>query len=508
MSASPAGAASGQTPNGSASSKFAPKKRLNNPLVPPSRNGSRKASPFLTRPVAKANGASRPGPNGAPRAKPQPRSATSQPTFANEDGEKEEDLGPPTKQFPVFTTKRALLNGIRYHAMRLMARQEEDIYSESSFTRPIRLHRRNPRLQPGDTYAQDGDAEDNDEDPERKLEEQRKAERQAIRQANQAQIAPNLKENPKKRDFTKKIEQVYRSHDNLEAKKRAQLRYEETMPWHLEDFDFKNCWVGNYEANLSETFVVFVPEHERFRMVPVEKWYKFNPKAKFKVLSAEEAEARMAKGVSDPKFVREAKIKAKQEEQLKKNKPQKLFLRKGERGERPGGRGSVDDDERGEAIADENDIDFDLKDDFQDDEENPLFDDEEIEKEAERRITREQKEANVFRDIKEEKDYDAEEAKERLEKQELKKREKATRKALRKEEQRSTYLDSDDSDKNPYSDSVSSAFSAHMFFTSFAHLVILERFGVRNGTSEARGRSQTERKGGHRESQSRGYNEG
>ena len=503
MSASPAGATSGQTPNGAPRPVFHPKKRKNNPLITTSRAG-RNSAPSRSRPLAKTNGTSTHGLPGAPRAAPPSRTATPQPAHANDTVGPEEDLGPPSVEYPVYTTKRALLNGIRYHAMRLQAREQDiNIYNESSFTRPIRLHRRNPRLQPGDPHAQDGDAEDNDEEPERKLEEQRRAERQAIREANQAQIAPNVKENPKKRHFSRKIEQVYRSHDNLEAKKRSLLRYEETMPWHLEDFDYKNCWVGSYEAPMSESFVVFVPEQERFRMIPVEKWYKFNPKGKFKVLTSEEAEARMAKGVSDPKFVREAKIKAKQEEQLRNSRPQKLFLRRGERGERSSRRVGGEDDETGEAIADENDIDFDMKDDFQDDEENPLFDDDDQVKEAESKISREQKEANVFKDLKEEKDFDAEEAKAKLEKEERRKKQKATRKALRKDDNRATIVDSDDSDRNPYSDTVSYMclsilFDVSQLFTLEMDTLLanpfIERLRLRHRRAKARGRKQTKRK--------------
>ena len=483
MSASPAGGPSGQTPNNANPPPFRVKKRKYNPLVPPSRSGGRNTTaPPPTRPVAKPNAPSHLIPNGQARATPQPQRATPQPTLTNDTTEKEEDLGPPTATFPVYTTKRDLLEGIRYHAMRLHSRgQDVDIYNESQFTRPVRLHRRNPRQQPGDHNAQDGDAEDNDEDSERKLDEQRRAERQAIREANQAQIAPNMKENPKKREFNKKIEQVYRAHDNLEAKKRSQLRYEETMPWHLEDFDHKNNWVGSYEAPMSESFVAFIPEQEKFRMVPIEKWYKFNPKAKFKVLSSEEAEARMAKGVSDPKFLRDAKIKAKQEEMLKNSKYQKFLVRRGERGERPGQR-RQEDDEMGEAIADENDLDFDYKEDFQDDEENALFDDEEIEKEAERKITREQKEANIFKDLKEEKDFDAEEAKEKLEKEELKKKERRLGRALRKAEKR--HIESD-SDRNPYSDSVSFMISLYQLTQSYCFMSAIDTFLIQILQSES-----------------------
>ena len=71
--------------------------------------------------------------------------------------------------------------------------------------------------------------------------------------------------------FKKKTEQVYRTDDTPEERKRNLLRYEETLPWHLEDDDNKNVWVGTYEEALSEKYILLLPEEGRFRMVPVEK---------------------------------------------------------------------------------------------------------------------------------------------------------------------------------------------------------------------------------------------
>ncbi|KAI9699500.1 MAG: hypothetical protein M1820_007131 [Bogoriella megaspora] len=466
MSDSPAKTPSGPTPNGTAQpAARINKKRKHNPLVSASRSSS-KPLPRPGQAGSRLNGGPQAGPSatsnnipqrGTPGAQRLPISTktpqTSTSAGSQETGEK--DLGPPNHEFKLVTTKRELMNSIRYHAMRLQSKDTEDLYDENQFTRPINLHRRNPHYHPGD-HLQDGDAEDEEDEVESKLDEERRAQKKATREANQALIAPNLKENSKKKDFQKKTQQVYSSYDDAAAKKRSQLRYEETMPWHLEDGSEKQVWIGHYEKAMSESFVMLVPgSNHDFRVVPLEKWYRFRPRATNKILSAEEAEERMNKGISEPRLVREARLKAIEEKKKSRTVPQKMILRRGERGERPGqGR---DDDEGMDVVGDENEIDFNTKEEFQDDEENALFDDEEIEKEAERKIEKEQKEANSFAGVKEEKDWDAEEEKLKKEREERRKREKATRKAFKREQYATTLLDELDSDDDPYSDSSDSS---------------------------------------------------
>lgn len=186
-------------------------------------------------------------------------------------------------------------------------------------------------------------------------------------------------------------------------------------------------------------------------MVPVEKWYKFVAKNQFKALSIEEAEARMSKRVKDPRWFMETQ-KASEQAQKEQSARQKLYTRKGERGERHV-KAEGDGEEGAEVAADIDDIDYNYEEAFADDEENALFEGGEDEaKEAEDRIKREQREANIF-ELKEQKDYDKEEEEEKRKAQEEKKLAKKVRKALMKQEK--NYVYEEDSDENPYTSEVS-----------------------------------------------------
>ncbi|KAA8576198.1 hypothetical protein EYC84_006352 [Monilinia fructicola] len=75
-----------------------------------------------------------------------------------------------------------------------------------------------------------------------------------------------------------KTTQVHRLDKTAEQKKESDLRYEEALPWHLEDADNKIPGLGS-----------------AFKMIPVEKWYKFTSKNKFNTLTIDEAEALLNK---------------------------------------------------------------------------------------------------------------------------------------------------------------------------------------------------------------------
>ena len=119
---------------------------------------------------------------------------------------------------------------------------------------------------------------------ERERIELQKEDRRKVREENQAKIAPTGK--TKTQAFKKNIEQKYRADDTPEAKKRQLLRYEETLPWHLEDFENKQTWVGTYESELSEAHVMLSMDptsgHNAVYLAPMERWYRFNVKSKFK----------------------------------------------------------------------------------------------------------------------------------------------------------------------------------------------------------------------------------
>lgn len=366
----------------------------------------------------------------------------------------------PCERIPIITTKRQLIEGLRHHVIRFVPNasqvvQQVDLTQQSQFERPVRLHRRDPRDNKA-YWEQEGATTDDGrpplDDKERERLEAQKALRKAEKEAIQAQIAPNA--TTVKRDrFKHRTEQVFQK---AESKQHGvTMRYEEQIPWHVEDFSDKNIWQGQYEEPLSNCHVMFIPENDAqgqriFRMVPLEKWYRFAPKSKNEIIKFEEAERRAATGVKPARW-----FMKRVEEQQKKAKAEptmsdRMFKRAGPR------QGRDEDEENpfggseGEEGADE--MDFDHDEEFQDDEENALFEgDEEETKEAETRVKRDRVQANVF-DVKEQKDWDAEEAAKKEREKLEKKKQKKTKKALLKREK--NYIYDDDSDENPYASEV------------------------------------------------------
>lgn len=358
-------------------------------------------------------------------------------------------------------TKRALKEELRLHVARFASKKAIDPSNEGEFTRPVRLHRRDPRAPPAGGGGKDADtpmAGMNSKDgvlesKEKELQEQLQAERDAQREAEMAQVAPSTNAGGQKRlgNFKKKTQQVFRNNQTEEQKVESKLRYEEALPWHLEDFDNKHTWVGSYEAALSETNVMMALGKDNvFRITPVDKWYKFTSKQQFRILTTEEAETHMNKKFKDPRWFMESQKahKDKQEEQKNKKATSKLYVGK-----------VVNDEDEGRVAAaggvkrEEGVDDLDFEEQFADDEENDLFEgDPDEAKESEARIKQDQLQANVF-NLKAEKSY------EKAEKQEKKLREaerklgKKVRKTLVKREKNYDYYD--DSDNNPYSEEVS-----------------------------------------------------
>ena len=293
---------------------------------------------------------------------------------------------------------------------------------------------------------------DDMDDKDRERLEMLKAERDAQREADMAQVAPASSTTGQRKvgHNVKKTEQIWRNDQTDEQKAQSKLRYEEALPWHLEDFDNKSTWVGTYEAALSDTYgVMYLGPDNVFRMIPLEKWYKFTQKNQFKALTIEEAEKLYGKKVKEPRWLMEAE-EAKEKEEMNLNnrkKSRKLFIGKME--SEGGYRGDAAPVTKHEN-ADVDDLDF-QEDRFADDEENMVFEEDDEAKEAEDRIKKDQLKANVF-DLKEEKDYEKQEQLERQEKEEVKAFGKRVKKALMKREKNYVY-DVDSSD-NPYTSEV------------------------------------------------------
>ncbi|PIG88795.1 transcription initiation factor IIF subunit alpha [Aspergillus arachidicola] len=336
--------------------------------------------------------------------------------------------------YPLVTTKRALREGLKHHIARFASKKTVDPRDESQFTRPVRLQRRDPRARSHEMTSEKSqgmqktmsESSHQMDEVEREELEARKAAREKERAENLAQIAPSAGSAPKRANLPKqKTQQVSKTDMTPEEMAKTRIKYEEALPWHLEDFDNKNIWVGNYEAALSETHAVFVLEATgKMRMIPVEKCGEV-----------------YGKKVKDPRWFMEKQQELAQRKELEQfAKQRKVYA--GKQGTPSGVEGLE---------ADEMDFEEDR---FADDEEHDdLFNEDEEAKAAEKRIKQDQLKANVF-DLKDEKDYEQEELREKKEKEARRVLGKKVRKALQKREKNYDY--SSGSDVNPYSDDESS----------------------------------------------------
>ena len=98
----------------------------------------------------------------------------------------------PYQDFPLFTTKRALREGLRYHIARFSSKKDIDPMNQDEFTRPISLHRRDPRQPVSGKGVKEDEvmADEPIDSKEKEKQEILKAEREARRAADLAQIAP------------------------------------------------------------------------------------------------------------------------------------------------------------------------------------------------------------------------------------------------------------------------------------------------------------------------------
>ncbi|KAJ2162806.1 transcription factor IIF subunit tfg1 [Coemansia sp. RSA 552] len=85
--------------------------------------------------------------------------------------------------------------------------------------------------------------------------------------------------------FKKRTKQVFFANED-----KRRLDIEEARPWVLEDDDEQEVWTGSLEGGQNSEFVLFVLAEDGFRVVPVNRWYKFAPKLKYRTMSLDEAE--------------------------------------------------------------------------------------------------------------------------------------------------------------------------------------------------------------------------
>lgn len=503
MSVSPAGLTPGRTPNGTLPPLR--RRRANaDPLVRP--KDRTKRPPQNQRPPV--NGQT-PQPNGlapgraqamphhpsrpqtAPLRRPTPDVSNGQEPVS---GFSSQPLAPYV-DIPLVTTKKALLEGLRHHVARFAGRKTVDPANPEEFTRPVRLHRRDPRTPIPGPAAEDGENGEIDE-KQREIQEAQRAEKRRQQELNLAQIAPSANASgQRKNHYGKKTQQIYRNDQTDEQRAASRLRYEEAMPWHLEDFDNKNTWVGTYEAALSDTYTVLVLGADgKFRMIPVEKWYKFSSKNNFRVLTIDEAEEAMKKNLPPPGWIVKSR-KGSDGQQMKAEEApagKGLYLGKFEA---RGPKKAVKSERVGDPDAD--DLDFE-EDRFADDEENPYLEiPDEDAKEIEEKVKRDQLRANFF-DNKDEKEADEEEEAQQKAKELEKAFGKSYKKSLMKQEKNYIY---DSDSENPYSEGVRPLFTLTQCHRLTSILERIRRIGKR--PPQRRGKEEGRRQRKRRDIRSR-----
>ena len=403
---------------------------------------------------------------------------------------------PPDKyqDFPLVMTKRSLMEGIRHHIMRLSKAKGDgivDVTNQDQFPRPVTLLRRDPRQPPAYRMAMKEESSplDSAEATEFERLRQLKADKEAQRALDQAQIAPVARGNepkPKPNNNNKKDKTTAFYGRNSDAQKReSKIHYEETWPWHVEDAEGKaGVWVGSYVASLSDLNVALVIDGTRFRMIPLERYYKFDEKPKFGTLSLDDAEKMMY----EVKEIKRWVMKQKNDEEMEREKNEtRNFLRGPTRVKTESATSRM---ARRTERQDDKELDF-SGDEFQDDDETPGFEaDDEDAKDAKDRIRREQGAANMFGEGEEDK-VEQEEREQQLEKLKRKMMGKQTVRGLKKLEHARDYEEMESGDENnPFTDESVSAVVACRIYScaTLTRMLGIRKFGCGSQGRGQRGR--------------------
>ncbi|KAI1815337.1 Rap30/74 interaction domain-containing protein [Poronia punctata] len=463
MSASPSGGPLGQkpTPPPGAPPLRRPRNTAN-PMVPRKKPVARPVPP---KPTVAPKDANTNRPLG--KSKPPVPSGNSAPRFDNLRAKNDgwsKPLPPGGQEFPLFVTKKALKEGLRYHVMRFApqnrgVRQNSiDPSNQEQFPRPVTLQRRDPRQPPPGREVKEEVVEPppvDTEEAERLA--QVKAQRDAQKALDDAQKAPVLKEMERKRlqqknkEERKTATQVHYQPRTEKQKKEAEIRYEEALPWHVEDADARHTWVGQYEAPLSNAKIALVPYPETggYRVLPLEKWYKFAPRrGAFQHLSIEDAEKIMGKKAAPTRWA----IRDSDRNKAANAREESRRIMYGPTAVKQESSTFAQASRREKMEHDDIDM---SGDEFQDDDETAGFepDKDEDTKESKDRVRREMLAANLFGDA-DEKEVEKEELELKKEEEAKKLLGKDLKKALRKRDKQFQY-DSDSSSRDPFASSSS-----------------------------------------------------
>lgn len=389
-----------------------------------------------------------------------------------------------TSQFQTFPVKMCTdeeLERLRHHVLRFHSKLQVD---PTTFEQPARLHRKDPKnlqfqLSLKETVEQEKqkkeeehqralyrikyreiqglpvDMTDREVDELMAVEGMNDEEKRAWMDNKKRQDQHDLKMEQREKDLMKvapdgegkngsaiakqnRIKQKRTKQVKVYNEAKRKLRYEEFYPWVLEDYDAKQAWVGNFEANETESYCMLIlDERDRcFKMVPIDKFYKFTPRNKYATLTLEEAEAKMADKARVSRW-----LMSKMEREVEDGT--RIDSRYRKKPMRTDHDPLFDDDEN----RNEDEDGMDYEDEFQDDEEAPIMEGPDDEKKLiESRMKHNMLKAN---NLIEKSDEENDEFDDLFESKSTDKESKKLKKALSRNAINEVYA-SDDEDENPY----------------------------------------------------------
>ncbi|KAI8070839.1 hypothetical protein BC940DRAFT_295684 [Gongronella butleri] len=88
--------------------------------------------------------------------------------------------------------------------------------------------------------------------------------------------------------FKKRTRQIYLSKDDT-----RELKEQEYRPWVLEDYDAQHSFTGTLEGGQRSDYVLFILTDNGFKVVSLDRWYKFQQRRNIHTYTADEAEEKM-----------------------------------------------------------------------------------------------------------------------------------------------------------------------------------------------------------------------
>lgn len=311
-------------------------------------------------------------------------------------------------------------NGTRYNVMRFQTSKSQD--PMSSMTRPIKFARRDLHEIPHvDAVA---------------LPETATLPPSTVAPAKpEYSVAPHAGQTLQRKQFRKRTHEVFQQDEQV-----RQLRQEEKFPWIIEDSEGQQTFQGSLEGGQGGSYVFLTLTTDGFDVTPLSKFYRFGQRQKYQTMSLDEAEEKMKKHKSLPRWVMKESDDG-NGPSAPSAEPQRQYRMK-----------TTSHNQRSNVKAEEQEEELDFNEDFADDEEqHALVEDEEDNKDLEERIKKEMLSANAIGEA----DAEAENEADQAAKAKLDKEGRRVQRFLEKVEKNNMY--ESDSDSNPYESSSSSS---------------------------------------------------